>query len=270
MNSDGLAPDRSDQPFGKAILPGRGWSSRLVPDAHGAQSACDDGAIDAIPIADEVVRGFIPRECLGYLTHNPFRRRMACNVDPDQISAAQPDDDEGIEQIKANGRNNEQIHGGNVRRVVPQKGAPPLTWWSMPLDHVLGNARLRDFKPELEQFAVDTRRSPKRILHAHPPDQRTQVRINRRSPSPWARFPTPVATKAGPMPPHERLRLNDRDDLQNRREPSIQLDKKPAIVVRQPDSAVDLTPQDNQLMSKRRILRFKPALRLEWCGQDGH
>jgi hypothetical protein len=29
---------------------------RLVPDAHGAQSACDDAAIDPIPIADEVVR----------------------------------------------------------------------------------------------------------------------------------------------------------------------------------------------------------------------
>src|SRR5450759_1922941 len=41
-----LALDRSDQPFGKAILPGRAWCSRFVPDAHRAQSACNDGAID--------------------------------------------------------------------------------------------------------------------------------------------------------------------------------------------------------------------------------
>ena len=47
-----LAPDRSDQRFGKAILPRRGWCSRLVPDAHGAQSACDDGAVDPIAIAN--------------------------------------------------------------------------------------------------------------------------------------------------------------------------------------------------------------------------
>ena len=33
-----LAADRPDQPFGKAILPRRGWRGRLVPDAHGAQS----------------------------------------------------------------------------------------------------------------------------------------------------------------------------------------------------------------------------------------
>jgi len=31
-----LAPDRPDQPFGKAILPRRGWRGGLVPDAHGA------------------------------------------------------------------------------------------------------------------------------------------------------------------------------------------------------------------------------------------
>jgi hypothetical protein len=53
-----LTPDRSDQPFGKAVLPRRGWRGRLVPDAHGAQSACDDAAIDPIPIADEVTRRF--------------------------------------------------------------------------------------------------------------------------------------------------------------------------------------------------------------------
>jgi hypothetical protein len=32
---------------------------------------------------------------------------------------------------------------------------------------------------------------------------------------------TPVIAKAGPMPPNKRLRLDDREDLQNRRKPSI-------------------------------------------------
>jgi hypothetical protein len=39
--------DRTDQPFSISILPRRGWCGRLVPDAHGAQSAGDDAAIDA-------------------------------------------------------------------------------------------------------------------------------------------------------------------------------------------------------------------------------
>src|SRR3984893_10857405 len=93
---DALAPDRSDQPFGKAILPGRGWCGRSVPDAHGAQSARDDAAIDPVAIADEVVR-IIPRKRLRYLTCNAFCRRICCDVDPDEVSAVESDNDEGIE-----------------------------------------------------------------------------------------------------------------------------------------------------------------------------
>src|SRR5712692_1698083 len=40
-------------------------------------------------------------------------------------------------------------------------------------------------------------------------------------------------------------------------------------MVRQPDATMQPTPQDNQLMSKLRVLSFKPHLRLEWRGQDG-
>ena len=41
-------------------------------------------------------------------------------------------------------------------------------------------------------------------------------------------------------------------NLQDRREPSIQLDKEPAIAVGEPDPPLHLTPQDDQLMSERR------------------
>jgi hypothetical protein len=52
-------------------------------------------------------------------------------------------------------------------------------------------------------------------------------------------------------------------------EPAIQLDKEQAIMVREPDATTRPAPQDNQLMSKHRVLSFKPCLRLEWRGQDG-
>src|SRR6202142_319508 len=210
-----LTPDRSDQPFHKAILPGRGWCNGPVPDAHGAHAACDDGTIDPVAIADQVARGLIPRKCLRDLTCNPFRRRICCDVDPDEVSAVEPDDDEGIEQVETDSWNNEQVHGGNVRRVVTQEGPPSLAGRPPPFDHVLGDARLRDLKPELEQFAVNAWRTPKRILRAHPADQYAQLRVDLRSPSQWARFPTPVRTKAGPMPTQERLRPDDGENLQD-------------------------------------------------------
>src|SRR5258707_2230198 len=150
-----FTPDRSDQPFGKAILPRRGWCGRLVPNPHGAQSARDDAAIDPVVIADQVARGLIPRKCLRYLTCNPFRGRICCDVNPDEASAIEPHDNEGIEQVETDSWNNEQVHGGNVWRMVTQESSPSLAGWPPPFDHVLGDARLRDLKPELEPFAVD-------------------------------------------------------------------------------------------------------------------
>jgi hypothetical protein len=61
------------------------------------------------------------------------------------------------------------------------------------------------------------------------------------------------------MPPQQRLGLNDCDDLQNRGKPSIQLDKEPAIIVREPN-----TPQNHQLMSEYCVLSLEPDPRLEW------
>src|SRR5277367_873969 len=40
-------------------------------------------------------------------------------------------------------------------------------------------------------------------------------------------------------------------------------------MVREPNATRQPTPQDNQLMSKHRVLSLKPQLRLEWRGQDG-
>src|ERR1700741_341799 len=108
------------------------------------------------------------------------------------------------------------------RRVVSQEGRPALARRSTALDHVLSDARLRDLKPKLEQFAGNARRPPKQILHAHLPD---------------------------------------------RRKPTIELDEEPAIVVRKLGPPSHLASQNDQLMSERRILCLKSALRLEWQGQ---
>src|SRR6185503_1847498 len=102
------------------------------------------------------------------------RSRMACDVAPDKFSALQSNDDKNIEQVEANGWGNEQVHGGNVGRMVTQEGAPPRGGRSASLDHILCDAGLSDLKAELEQLAVDARRSPQRIVNAHPSDQRAQ------------------------------------------------------------------------------------------------
>jgi hypothetical protein len=77
---------------------------------------------------------------LRYLMRDPFCGRICGDVGPDEVSAVEPDDDEGIEQVETDRWDNEQVHGGNVRRVVTQEGSPSLAGWPPSSDHVLGDA----------------------------------------------------------------------------------------------------------------------------------
>src|SRR5262249_8275957 len=147
----------------------------------------------------------------------------------------------------------------DMQRMVAQKGAPTLAGRVTFLGHVLGDGRLSHRKAELEQFAMNARRAPKQIFNAHPPDQGTQIRTDLRPASQVPRFPTPIAAKTGTMPAHQRLGPDDRDHLEDRRKPAIQLDEEQAIAVRELDPTADLPLQHNQLLPERGILGLKSA-----------
>jgi hypothetical protein len=129
---------------------------------------------------------------------------------------------------------------------------------------------LSDLEAELEQLAMDARRTPQLIFRAHPPDQRAQVRGDLRPASKRAGFPPPIPAEAGAVPANEGLGPDDRDRLQHRWKSPIQLDQEQAITVRELDAARCLPPQCNQLMSERCVLCLKSALRLERRGEQGH
>src|SRR4030088_3346106 len=134
---------RRSDPISRAAKPfcqGEAGAIGLSRMPMASRSACDDGAIDPIAITDHVTRSAVPRKSLGDLACDPLRRRVGCDVDPDEISAINPYNHEAIQQFEANGRDHQQIHGGNVRSVVAQKGPPSLTWRSTSLNHVLGDA----------------------------------------------------------------------------------------------------------------------------------
>src|SRR4030088_3032375 len=107
------------------------------------------------------------------------------------------------------------------------------------------------------------RGAPHSGVDAHPPDQRAQLRVDLRSASKGAGFPTPVPTEASSMPTHQGLGPDDRNGLEDRWKPSIQLDQEQAIAVRELDATAHLPSQHDQLMSERRVLCLKSALRLE-------
>src|SRR5260370_24562340 len=65
------------------------------------------------------------------------------------------------------------------------------------------------------------------------------------------------------------FRCPERDGIQDRWEPSIQLDQEQAIAVGELDATAHPPLQHNQLMSERRVLCLKSALRLERRAEQG-
>src|SRR5262245_65853562 len=98
--------------------------------------------------------------------------------------------------------------------------------------------------------------------------QRPQFRSDLRPASLGAGFPAPVTAKSSAMPAHDGLGPQDYHRLENRRAPTIKLDKEQAIAVGELDPATHLALQHNHLASERGILSFKSALGLEGRGNQ--
>jgi hypothetical protein len=92
--------------------------------------------------------------------------------------------------------------------------------------------------------------------------------LDRRPASQRSRLPAPIAAKARAVLVDQRLGTDDGQNLKDRRKPAVKHDQQPAILVREPDTALEPAPQNSQLMPKYRVLSLKPHLRLDWRGQD--
>src|SRR5262245_34571509 len=91
--------------------------------------------------------------------------------EPKKLSSTMAHDQKCKQALKRQGRNQAKIGRCDRVRMVAQKCSPRLRWRSSVFDHVFGDGRLCDFEAKLEQLAMDTRRTPQRVLFAHLPDQ---------------------------------------------------------------------------------------------------
>ena len=95
--------------------------------------------------------------------------------------------------------------------------------------HVFGDRRLSDFDTQLQQLAVNARRTPKTVRQADVPDQAADLRWYPCPTATRARLPAPVLPETGPMPPDDRLRLDNVDGVQHRRKQAKEPDKEQSI-----------------------------------------
>src|SRR5262245_41120146 len=155
-----FSSDRTDEAFDVSVLPGRSRCRWSVADAHGREASCYGMTIGSVPVADQVLGRLLPGKGFGDLAGDPVGRRIGRDVYPDQVASLQPDDHQPIEQLEADGGHDKQINRTNMRDVIAQEGLPALRWRPTPSDHVLGHGRVGDLEAQLEQLAVDARRTP--------------------------------------------------------------------------------------------------------------
>src|SRR5580700_10470472 len=142
--------------------------------------------------------------------------------------------------------------------MVMEKGLPGLRPPSPTPRHVLGDRRLRDLDPELQQFTMDAGRTPQPIGQANLSDQAADLPWYPRPTALRARLPAPIQSKARPMPPNNGLRLDNRDSVQHRRKQAIEPDKEQSLRHRQLRLRGYALTQHVQLMPQHDDLGFQP------------
>src|SRR5260370_22166925 len=130
--------------------------------------------------------------------------------------------------------------------MIREKGEPaaariPGSWEALQIP---GDSTFGDREAKLEQFAMDLRRAPVRILSCHAADQSTNLIADSRPAATRPRSPAPVQTKARPMPPDHRLRLHNDQNIR----PS-----RPHVPQTGPNEAVEADQQ------AARPLSFQPG-----------
>jgi len=114
-----LTPTGSHPSFGKPVLPGT-----AVRRAYGLDPKVSDrgGNLrreDRVAIVDEKGKGDVQGECLPQLLDRPARRRTRRDVEMDQSSAIMVEDEPDVQELEANGRDDEEVHRRDGILVIP-------------------------------------------------------------------------------------------------------------------------------------------------------
>ena len=177
-------------------------------------SAPEGLPVSTIIVAHQIGRRRVPRKCLHDLLGQPLRRRMPGHRKPQQLPPPVAHNKKCKQPLEGQGRNHAEIDRRNSVRMVAQECPPALRWRSSASDHVLGDRRLGDLEPELQQFAMDPRGSPQRVFLAHSSDEIAQLPLDLGSSCPTSGFPAPVGPEPRPMPPQDGGRLNNSGQTQ--------------------------------------------------------
>src|SRR5262249_41758557 len=205
-----FSADRTDHAFDVSALPRRSRSAKNLVDIHDFDLLAELLPVDPITISQQIFRCGVERKGFEHLLRGPFTRRMSRDVEVDNASSIVGENDKHEQNFKPHGVDGEGVDRSQLRYVIVEERSPRLRWWLRMAHHVFGNRSLGDLNSEFEQFAVDPRRTPKRVLTAHGSNQIASFLWNLgTSGSSMMYFPSPMPPESLTMPVDDGFRLDD-------------------------------------------------------------
>src|SRR5207244_462343 len=155
-----IPTDAPDEAFDVRILPRRAGRNHDLFDPHVLDALSKGRAIDAVPTAEEIPGGLVPRKRLDHLLRGPHGRWVFSDVHVHDASALMGQEHEDKKHLERHRRHGEEIEGYQVPRVVFQEGLPRGRGWLPWARAVLFHRGFRHSDPELAQLAHDAWRPP--------------------------------------------------------------------------------------------------------------
>ena|SRR5215469_9091872 len=191
-------------------LPRRARRRQNFTDAYISHLFSEVVAEDRIAVAQQVAGTLGKGKCLPQLLPRPLRGRLGGNVEVQNATAVMGQHQKHVKNLEADRGHGEEIKRHELLDMIFEECAPLLRRRFVAAQHVFADAALSDVDAEFEQFSMDPRCTPKGILPAHPVDENSDfTRNDRSSGSAAPHLPGPEQTKAGSMPSHDRLWLDN-------------------------------------------------------------
>ena len=107
------------------------------------------------------------------LLHNPESIGISRHIEVQDLTPVVADNEKAIQNTKGERWDGKEVHCSNGLAMVPEERQPSLRgiWLSGRSPNPSRDTPFREIETQLDQFAVNVRRSPGRILGNHTEDQ---------------------------------------------------------------------------------------------------
>src|SRR5262245_5521300 len=96
---------------------------------------------------------------------------MSRDIEMDDASTMLGEHDEDEQNLETDGVYREEVDGNELGYMIGEERSPRLRWRLGMADHVFGNGRLGNLNAEFQEFSVNARRSPGRVITTHRSNQ---------------------------------------------------------------------------------------------------